>query len=60
MAMKLEACRDCGALMAADARGCPQCARNMEAERMLAKYVWFGGVFVLLLVVGLVVLLARR
>ncbi len=25
-----------------DARGCPRCARNLEAERMLARYFWGG------------------
>ncbi|MFL6208315.1 MAG: hypothetical protein ACJ74W_05665 [Pyrinomonadaceae bacterium] len=54
--MKLEACRDCGALLPADARGCPQCARNLEAERMLAKYFWLGLVPALLLLLSLVVL----
>jgi predicted nucleic acid-binding Zn ribbon protein len=43
-AVKLKPCRDCGALVPSDARGCPRCARNLEAERMLARYFW--GVFV--------------
>jgi predicted nucleic acid-binding Zn ribbon protein len=55
--MKLETCRDCGASVPAGARGCPQCARNLEAERMLARYFWLAGVPVLLLLLGLVVLL---
>ncbi|HEX8070499.1 MAG TPA: hypothetical protein VF546_11140 [Pyrinomonadaceae bacterium] len=38
----MEACRDCGAGVAAGARGCPVCARNLEAERMLARYLWLA------------------
>ena len=38
--MKLKPCRDCGALVPADARGCSKCARNLEAERMIARYFW--------------------
>jgi hypothetical protein len=38
--MRLEPCRDCGALLPSDARGCPKCARNLEAERMLARCFW--------------------
>jgi hypothetical protein len=36
--MKLIPCRDCEQMVSPDARGCPTCARNMEAERMLWKY----------------------
>jgi RNA polymerase subunit RPABC4/transcription elongation factor Spt4 len=58
--MKLEACRDCGALVPAHARGCPQCARNLEAERMLARYFWLGVVPLLLLLLGLGLLLTHN
>jgi predicted nucleic acid-binding Zn ribbon protein len=58
--MKLESCRDCGELTPADARGCRKCARNMVAERMLAKYFWLGVAPVLLLLLCLVVLLLTR
>ena len=58
--MKLEACRDCGETMRAGARGCRKCARNLEAERMLTKYFWIGGVPVLLLLLCLVALLFMR
>ncbi|PYS91380.1 MAG: hypothetical protein DMF64_12450 [Acidobacteria bacterium] len=47
--MKLEACRDCGALLPADARGCPRCARNLAAERRLAQLFWLVAVPVLVL-----------
>ncbi|HEX8179169.1 MAG TPA: hypothetical protein VF525_06445 [Pyrinomonadaceae bacterium] len=58
--MKLEACRDCGALLAADARGCPQCARNVAAERVLARCVRLGALPALLLLLALVLLLAHN
>ncbi|HYY96954.1 MAG TPA: hypothetical protein VE642_00090 [Pyrinomonadaceae bacterium] len=38
--MSLKPCRDCGEMVPSDARGCPRCARNLEAERMLARYFW--------------------
>jgi ribosomal protein L40E len=55
--MKLEVCRDCGALVAVAARGCPQCARNLEAERKLAKYFWLGGVPLLIMLMCIVIFL---
>ena len=33
-------CRDCGNSLLPDARGCPKCALNLEAERMLDRFVW--------------------
>ena len=33
-------CRDCGYLLDADARGCPRCALNLEAETMIERFVW--------------------
>jgi RNA polymerase subunit RPABC4/transcription elongation factor Spt4 len=48
--MKLKPCRDCGELVAPDARGCPKCARNLEAERMLARYFW-GGLSIIVLAI---------
>jgi RNA polymerase subunit RPABC4/transcription elongation factor Spt4 len=49
--MRLKPCRDCGELVPSDARGCPRCARNLEAERMLAKYFWTGLALVILAIV---------
>ncbi len=40
--MKTNACRDCGKSLQAGARGCTNCARNLEAKRMLAKYFLLG------------------
>ena len=56
--MKLDACRDCGETVPAEARGCWKCARNVEAERMVTRYLLLGGAAaVLLLLAGFVVLL---
>lgn len=44
--------------MPAEARGCWKCARNVEAERMVTRYLLLGGAAaVLLLLAGFVVLL---
>lgn len=53
--MKLVPCRDCGELVPADARGCPKCARNMEAERMLERFFWRVLVPFSVILAGLVV-----
>jgi RNA polymerase subunit RPABC4/transcription elongation factor Spt4 len=49
--MRLKPCRDCGELVPAGARGCPRCARNLEAERMLARYFWGGLALIVLAIV---------
>jgi hypothetical protein len=33
-------CRDCGNQLEVNARGCPRCARNVEAERMIDRLIW--------------------
>ncbi len=33
-------CRDCGFLLDVNARGCPRCAMNVEAEDMVERFVW--------------------
>jgi predicted nucleic acid-binding Zn ribbon protein len=50
-------CRDCGYLLPPDARGCPQCALNLEAERMIDRFVSRRLVPVLI-VVGLAIVFA--
>lgn len=35
--MKLAPCRDCGLEIDLDSRGCPRCARNLDAERVVAN-----------------------
>jgi len=38
--MSTKACRDCGNLLAQNARGCPRCALNLEAENMIDRFIW--------------------
>ena len=38
--MNLIPCRDCGYLLDPTSRGCPKCAMNLEAERMIDRFVW--------------------
>jgi len=33
-------CRDCGNQLEQTARGCPRCARNIEAEDMIDRFIW--------------------
>ena len=59
--MNTKTCRDCGNMLAHEARGCPRCALNFEAEDAIDRFVWRrllpGVVLVILAVVGLVYLL---
>lgn len=57
--MKLKPCRDCGALVPFDARGCPRCARNLEAERMITRCFWGLLVPALVLITAAVVYLTH-
>ena len=43
-------CRDCGNQLEMNARGCPRCARNVEAERMIDRFIWQRLVPLLILV----------
>ncbi|HEU4933971.1 MAG TPA: hypothetical protein VFT48_17925 [Pyrinomonadaceae bacterium] len=43
-------CRDCGNQLEENARGCPRCARNVEAERMIDRFIWQRLVPLLILV----------
>ena len=38
--MSIKNCRDCGNVLEQNARGCPRCAMNMEAENMIDRFVW--------------------
>lgn len=41
MAQRMKkACRDCGNELDANARGCPRCALNTEAEQMIDRFIW--------------------
>lgn len=46
-----KACRDCGNQLELDARGCPRCARNVEAERIIDRFIWLRLVPLLILAV---------
>jgi RNA polymerase subunit RPABC4/transcription elongation factor Spt4 len=48
--MDLVPCRDCQTMLPPSATGCPMCARNITAERMVTKFV--------LIAVALVIILA--
>jgi hypothetical protein len=56
--MSANKCRDCGNLLAREARGCPRCAWNVEAESMIDRFIWRrvvpGIVIVVLVAVALV------
>jgi uncharacterized paraquat-inducible protein A len=38
--MSSRICRDCEYVMEPNARGCPRCALNLEAENMIDRFVW--------------------
>jgi len=40
MVMSTKTCRDCGNMLEQTARGCPRCALNMEAEKMIERFIW--------------------
>lgn len=56
--MTKKTCRDCGNVLAQNARGCPRCAMNMEAESMVDRFIWRRLVPCLILVAFIVVALA--
>jgi hypothetical protein len=38
--MSTPTCRDCGNVLEQNARGCPRCAMNIEAENMIERLIW--------------------
>ena len=38
--MSAKTCRDCGNVLEQEARGCPRCALNFEAENMIDRFIW--------------------
>jgi hypothetical protein len=55
-------CRDCGYLLKQNARGCPRCARNIEAERMIERFILMlllPCAVILLLIVTVLILWVR-
>ena len=57
------ACRDCGYMLQPGDRGCPQCALNLDAERMIDRFVWRrfvpGVILLAVLAAGALVYLVR-
>jgi len=55
--MSAKTCRDCGNVLDHDARGCPRCAMNFEAENMIDRFIWLrilpGLVIVVLAIIAL-------
>ena len=56
-------CRDCGYMLEPAARGCPQCALNVEAESMIDRFIWRrfvpGVILLAILAAGALVYLIR-
>jgi hypothetical protein len=60
--MSTKSCRDCGNVVEQDARGCPRCALNFDAENMVDRFVrrrLLPGVGLVVLAVVAVVYLLR-
>jgi uncharacterized protein (UPF0212 family) len=58
--VNLVPCRDCGEPVDLDSRGCPRCARNLDAERVVAKVVRLAGASLAAVVVLAAAYLALR
>jgi len=49
--LKLVPCRDCGEPVDLDSRGCPRCARNLDAERAIARFLrWLTALVAVVLI----------
>jgi predicted amidophosphoribosyltransferase len=60
--MSAKTCRDCGNVLEQNARGCPRCAMNLEAENMIDRFIWrrvLPGLFIVLLAVVALVYFLR-
>ncbi len=51
--MNLVPCRDCGNMIDLSSRGCPKCARNLDAERMIDRLVLCGLVLAVIVAVAI-------
>ena len=58
--MSTKTCRDCGNVLEQDARGCPRCAMNFEAEDMIERLFWRLVPSVVVLVLAIVALYFLR
>lgn len=60
--MSAKTCRDCGNVLDQNARGCPICALNFEAEDMIGRFVWrrlVPALFLLVLAMAAVIYFLR-
>jgi predicted nucleic acid-binding Zn ribbon protein len=55
--MSLIPCRDCGTMIDPDSRGCSTCAMNLDAERLIDKFVLYGLLLGGIVIAGIIVLL---
>ena len=58
----MKTCRDCGNQLEQTARGCPRCARNIEAEEMIDRFFWrrfVPSVMVMAFIVGALIYFLR-
>ena len=53
--MNLIPCRDCGNMIDPNSRGCSKCAMNLEAERMIDRFVLCGLVLAVIVATAIVV-----
>ena len=54
--MNLIPCRDCGNMIDPRSRGCPKCAMNLDAERIIDRIVLCGLVLAVIVAAAIVVL----
>ena len=57
-----KACRDCGYQLDVNARGCPRCARNVEAEALIERFIWqrLVPLFIVVLLLGAATIFIMR
>lgn len=58
--MNLIPCRDCGNMIDPNSRGCPNCALNLDAERMIDRLVLGGFILAVIVAIGIVLLFFLR
>ena len=58
--MNLIPCRDCGNMIDPNSRGCSKCAMNLDAEKMIGRFVLGGLVLVVIVAAAFVILLYLR
>ena len=58
--MNLIPCRDCGNMIDPNSRGCPTCALNLDAERVIDKIVLYGLLLGVIVTAGIIVILYVR